>query len=116
VARWSSPPFQVSHHVHVSLLQGGQYRLRAPRVWAQHLTYQAIESGHPVATLMFEFASSTRYDMKPHPSSSAVAVAMHPIRGDESRQDQLPDRVGGLGGEELPRLHPGAHFHLHFVF
>jgi hypothetical protein len=45
-------PIQVSHHVHVSLLQGGQYRLRAPRVWAQHLTYQAIESGHPVATLM----------------------------------------------------------------
>jgi hypothetical protein len=31
-------PSQVSHHVHVSLLHGGQYRLRTPRVWAQHPT------------------------------------------------------------------------------
>jgi hypothetical protein len=45
-------PFQVSYHIPVSLLQGGQDRIRTPWVWAQHPTLQAIERGHPVATLM----------------------------------------------------------------
>jgi hypothetical protein len=41
------------------------------------------------------------YDMQPHLCSSAVVVAMHPIRRDELRQDQFPDRMCGLCGGEL---------------
>jgi hypothetical protein len=41
------------------------------------------------------------YDIKSHLSSLAVVVAMHAIRGDKLRQDQFPDRMGGLFGGEL---------------